>query len=121
MKAYSTDLRERVVRAVEEGRPREEIMHLFGVSRATIKRYAKQHRETGDLAPKSIPGRPARKGDALRADLWGQLEANRDATLEEHCQILEATHGQRVSAATMGRAIKSLGWTRKKDAGGLRA
>ncbi|EFH89148.1 Transposase [Ktedonobacter racemifer DSM 44963] len=114
MKAYSTDLRERVVRAVKEGRPREEIMHLFGVSRATIKRYAKQHRETGDLAPKSIPGRPARKGDTLRADLWGQLEANRDATLEEHCHIWEATHGQRVSAATMGRAIKSLGWTRKK-------
>lgn len=114
MKAYATDLRERVVRAVEEGHPREEIIHLFGVSRATIKRYAKQHRETGDLAPKSIPGRPALKGDALRADLWNQLEANRDATLEEHCQIWEATHGQQVSAATMGRAIKSLGWTRKK-------
>lgn len=114
MKAYSTDLRERVMRAVEEGRPREEIIHLFGVSRATIKRYAKQHRETGNLAPKRIPGRPATKGDALRADVWSQLEANRDATLPEHCQIWEATHGQRVSPAAMGRAIKSLGWTRKK-------
>lgn len=114
MKAYSTDLRERVVRAAEEGRPRAEIIHLFGVSRATIKRYVKQQRESGDLAAKPIPGRPAYKGDALRADLWGQLEANREATLPEHCQIWEATHGQRVSAATMGRAIKSLGWTRKK-------
>lgn len=59
MRAYSADLRERVVRAVEEGRPREEIIHLFGVSRATIKRSVKQHQETGDLAPKPIPGRPA--------------------------------------------------------------
>lgn len=114
MKAYSTDLRERVVRAVEEGRPREEIVHLFGVSRATIKRYVKQQRETGELAPKPIPGRPATKGDALRADLWSQLEAHRDATLEQQCQIWEETHGQQVSAATMGRAITSLGWTRKK-------
>ncbi|GHO63908.1 hypothetical protein KSC_028000 [Ktedonobacter sp. SOSP1-52] len=114
MRAYSTDLRERVVRAVEEGRPREEIIHLFGVSRATIKRYVNQQRETGDLAPKSIPGRPAAKGDALRAELWSQLEAHREATLPEHCQIWEATHGQQVSPATMGRAIRSLGWTRKK-------
>jgi transposase len=114
MKAYSTDLRERVVRAVEEGRPREEIVHLFGVSRATIKRYAKQQRETGELAPKPIPGRPATKGDALRADLWNQLEAHPDETLEHQCQIWEETHGQQVSAATMGRAITSLGWTRKK-------
>ena len=114
MKAYSTDLRERVVRAAEEGRSREEIIHLFGVSRATIKRYVKQQQETGDLEPKPIPGRPAQKGDALRADLWSQLEASRDATLPEHCQIWETTHGQRVSPATMGRAIKSLGWTRKK-------
>jgi transposase len=115
MKAYSTDLRERVVRAIEEGCPREEIVRLFGVSRATVKRYAKQYRETGDLAPKTIPGRPAVKEASLQSGLWSQLEANRDATLEEHCHIWEATHGQRVSAATMGRAIKNLGWTRKKD------
>ena len=49
MKAYSTDLRERVVREVDEGRPREEIIQRFGVSRATIKRYVQQQRETGDL------------------------------------------------------------------------
>lgn len=76
-----------------------------------------QQRETGDLEPKPIPGRSARKGDALRADLWSQLEANRDSTR----QIWGATHGQQVSAAMMGRAIKSLGWTRKKDGGDRRA
>ncbi|GHO56035.1 helix-turn-helix domain-containing protein [Ktedonobacter robiniae] len=114
MKAYSTDLRERVVRAVEEGRSREEIVQLFGVSRATIKHYAKQYREAGDLGPKPIPGRPAVKEASLRSGLWSQLEANRDATLEEHCHIWEAIHGQQVRAATMGRAIKHLGWTRKK-------
>jgi len=60
MKAYLTSLRERVVCAGEEGRPREEIVHLIGGTRATVKRYAK-HRETGDLEPKAIPDGPQSK------------------------------------------------------------
>jgi transposase len=115
MKAYSTDLRERVVRAVDEGKSRDEISEMLDVSRSTIKRYLKQRKEQGDLAPKAIPGRPAKKRDALCAELLPQLEANRDATLEEHCQIWKAEQGQEVSAKTMGRAIKRLGWTRKKS------
>ena len=42
MKAYSQDLRERVLRAVDLGHSRAEIVQLFGVSLATIKRYLKQ-------------------------------------------------------------------------------
>jgi transposase len=42
MRAYSQDLRERVLRAVDLGHPRAEIVQLFGVSRASIKRYVKQ-------------------------------------------------------------------------------
>ncbi len=114
MKAYSQDLRERVLRAVDQGRPRSEIISLFGVSRATIKRYLKQRRELGTLSPKPIPGRPSRKGAALQAGLSSQLHTHSDATLEEHCQVWEAAHGMRVSTATMSRAMARLGWTRKK-------
>lgn len=46
MKAYSIDLREKVLRAVDQGYPRTEIVKLLGVSRATIKRYLKQRRDT---------------------------------------------------------------------------
>ncbi len=38
VKAYSHDLRERVLRAVDQGYQRTDIIKLFGVSRATIKR-----------------------------------------------------------------------------------
>jgi transposase len=58
MKAYPQDLREKVLRAMDQGYPREEIVKLLGVSLATIKRYVKQRRETGTVAPKAIPGRP---------------------------------------------------------------
>ena len=39
MKAYSQDLREKVLRAVDQDYPRGEIVKVFGVSLATIKRY----------------------------------------------------------------------------------
>src|SRR5579864_1183340 len=114
MKAYSQDLREKVLRAVDQGYARQEIVKLLGVSRATIKRYLKQRRETGTVAPKAIPGRPPKKLGPLQAELVAQLQAHDDLRLEDHCQVWEQTHGVKVSTATMSRAIRRVGWTRKK-------
>ena len=78
MKAYSVDLRAKVLRAVDQGSPREEIVKLLGVSRATIKRYLKQRRETGSVVPKALPGRPPKKLGPLQAELVAQLQAHED-------------------------------------------
>ena len=115
MKAYALDVRAKVLRAVDQGNPREEIVKLLGVSSATIKRYVKQRRETGTVAPKAIPGRPPKKLGPLQAELVAQLRAHEDLRLEDHCHWWEQTHGVKVSTATMSRAIKRLGWTRKKN------
>ena len=114
MKAYSEDLRERVVRAVDQGMSRSEVVRLFGVSEASIKRYLKQRRETGSIASKVIPGCPPRKKEMLQERLQPQLEAHPDATLEEHCRLWEAQTGVKVSTSTMRRAILRLRWTWKK-------
>src|SRR5260221_5132420 len=114
MKAYSYDLRLRVLRAVNQGRSQVEIVAMFAISLATLKRYLKRQRETGDVRAKSIPGRPAKKGAALQTGLPSQLDAYPDATLAEHWQIWETTQGVQVSSATMSRAIQRLNWTRKK-------
>lgn len=114
MKAYSVDLREKVLRAVDQGYQRTEIIKLLGVSRATIKRYLKQRRETGSIAPKAIPGRTPKKLGLLQADLAAQLQAHDDLRLEDQCRLWEQTHGVLVSTSTMSEAIKRLGWTRKK-------
>ena len=50
MKAYTQELRERIVAAVDHGVPREEVAEVFGVGLSTIKRYLKQRRETGSVA-----------------------------------------------------------------------
>jgi transposase len=114
MKAYSPDFREHVLRAVDQGYERADIIKMFGISRATIKRYLKQRRETGDVKAKPHPGRPPKKFAPLQAGLAAQLEAHADATLEVHCQLWQEQHGVRVSPSTMGRAIRRMGWTRKK-------
>ena len=114
MKAYSQDLRQRVLRAVDGGQSQAEVAKIFAVSVATIKRYLKQRRETGHVLPKAIPGRSAAIGTMLQAHLRAQLEAYPDATREEHCRLFKAEYGIEVSPASISRARAALGWTRKK-------
>ncbi len=115
MRPYSEDLRWRVVAAVEGGMARAEAVRVFAVSLPTIKRWLKRRRETGDLAPKPIPGPPAVKRDALLEALPARLAEHADATLERHCSWWQERTGVEVSTATMSRAITALAWTRKKN------
>ena len=105
-------MRQHVLRAVDEGVSRAQIIERFQVSRATIKRYLKQRRETGTVLPRPIPGRPPRKKAALQVGLQELLEAHPEASQQEYCQWWEAEHGIAVSRASMSRAIHALGWTR---------
>jgi transposase len=114
MRAYSVDLRERVLTAVDGNMPRQEVAATFGVSLATIKRLLTQRRDTGTLTPKTSPGRPPKIRPEQRAALWAQLEAYPDVTLATHCHLWEQAHGVQLSTRAMARAIKRLGWTRKK-------
>src|SRR5947209_19879744 len=103
MKAYSVDVREKVLRAVDQCYPREEVVKLLGVSRATIKRYLKQRRDTGSVAPKAIPGRTPKKLGRLQAELAAQLQANDDLRLEDQCWLWEQTHGVHLSTTTRSK------------------
>jgi transposase len=114
MKAYSKDLRLRVLAAADRGMPRAEVAKTFGVSVSTIKRYLRLRRRTGDVRPKPIPGPPARKRALLEEVLPAQVGLNPDLTLEEHCELFEETHGVEVSTATTSRALKRLGLPLKK-------
>ena len=114
MRAYSTDLKERLVRAVAEGQPMREAARRFNVAVTTVKRAVVQQRATGSLARKPIPGGPRRIGKEQEVLLRARVEAAPDATVLEHCAWWEEHHGQHLSEATMWRAIRRLGWTHKK-------
>ena len=114
MRAYSTDLKERLVRAVADGRPMREAARLFGVAVTTVKRAVVQERETGSLERKPIPGRPRAIRGEQEAILRARLEAAPDATVLEHCAWWAEQSGRELSETTMWRAIRRLGWTQKK-------
>src|SRR5215204_2146285 len=91
---------------------------LLGVYAHHKTLYLRRRRESGDVEPKPIPGRPSRKGAMLKEWLPKHLEANDDLTLEEHREAFEEEFGQRVSTSTIGRAIAGLpngGWPLKKS------
>jgi transposase len=117
MNAYSKDLRLRVLAAVDRGMPRKEVVRTFGVSIATIGRYLRRRREGVDLAPRPSTGRTPTILANLqhKRALWKQLQENDTATLERHCELWEEHQSAKVSISTMSRAIRKLGWSRKKD------
>jgi transposase len=115
MKQYSTDLRERLLGAIDAGLPQAEAARLFGVCVSTIGRWRVQQRTTGTVEARPRQGRAPRIGAAQAAALQTQVASAPDATLAAHCERWEAEQGVRVSIATMSRAIRRLGITLKKS------
>jgi transposase len=116
MRAYSTDLRDRVVAACDAGdATREQIASRFSVSVAWIRKLMRQRRETGSVAPLPHGGGRAPAFDA-EADrrLREAVRADDDATLRE----LADAAGVACCASAVHRALKRLGITRKKRPGG---
>jgi transposase len=112
MQPYSQDLRERVVRACDEGRgTRRQIADLFGVSTAWIRRLLQRRRDTGSFAAKPHAGGPPPKMDAGHCDRLAVLVTQQpDATLAELRDRLEVA----VHLSTVARALDRLGLTVKK-------
>jgi transposase len=109
MRAYSMDLRERIVAAVDAGLPQGEAAERFGVSLRTVERYLSRRRRSGSLAAteqRHGPEPTVRR--ALQAWLPERLDAAADATLAEHVAAFVAAGGPRVSLSAMSRAISGL-------------
>lgn len=115
MKAYSVDLRERIVAAVDAGLPRPEAARLFRVSVATIERYLKPRRERGHLTPGRSRGRTPGIGAAQYPALAAQVTAHPDDTLAQHAATWRAAQGAAVSAWAVQRALDRARITRKRS------
>jgi transposase len=85
MRAYSNDLRERIVAAVERGEYSiRQIADLFSVSLSCVVRLLQRQRRTGSVQPQPHGGVPTRKLDAAaEARLLELVKAQPDATLAE--------------------------------------
>lgn len=123
MRAYSLDLRQKVVAAVERGDSIiEEVAASFGVGQTFIKKMLRQHRETGDLSPRPHGGGHVPRLSAKHLKLLRSEVARRpDKTVEALREYLHEQAHVSVSAPTVSRALARLDLSRKKKHGGQRA
>src|SRR5215207_3266372 len=123
MRAYSTDLREKIVLAYEGGEGTfDEIADAFGVARCTVGRLLKLARSGDGLAP--LPhggGYPASLDEKRLILLRAQVERRPDATPEELAAYLKKRCRVLVHPSTVCRAIQRLDLPRKKKSRGVRA
>lgn len=114
-KAISEDLRKRALRAYRCGKAASVVAADFAVCERSIYRWDKQEKATGSLA--SGHARSGRKSKIVidkRFEEFAQATAHQTLQqMAEHWQQLAADHEQ-VSRMAMCRAVKKLGWTRKK-------
>src|SRR5215217_548237 len=119
MKAYSEDLRRKVVEAVEQrGTSKSEAARLFSISLSSVKRYTRLASRGEPLTPRKGGGRPPKADDATRKLLEEDVRARPSATVEERRRFLESLAGKSISAPTLRRLLKRMGFSRKKDCGG---
>jgi len=120
-KAYSLDLRQRVVRFVEAGRSCHAAAAHFSVSVSFAVRLIRAFRMTRSLAPKPSGGRRHAKLDAHRAFLIARIEEKADITMPELSVERLAATGTKADPASLSRWLIRNGYRFKKNAARERA
>jgi transposase len=109
-KAYSQDLREKAIAAIDRGVPKSEVITMFNISRDSLDRWLKRRSDTG--AFQAVQG--YQRGHNHRIVDWERFRAfvkrHGDQTQAE---LAELWH-EPVSARTISRALAKIGFTRKK-------
>lgn len=114
-RAYSQDLRDRVIDAALAGVPARHAAARFGVGDATAIVWVRRARETGERTARK-QGQPRRsKLDPHRDYLLGLIEATPDLTISELLERLLAERGVKASRATLWTFLDRCGLTFKKD------
>ena len=117
MKAYSLDLRERVVTACQAGGKQAVVADQFSVSLSFVAKLLRRHRTQGSVAALPPGQGPASRLDSpALAQLSACLRQTPDATLDELRVWLAAVGGPAMSQSALGRAVQRLDWRRKKSA-----
>jgi transposase len=109
-KSYSEDLRRRVVEARLSGKSEAEISATYQVSHDCVRRWVIQYRETGSFSSKQRGGYKKPKiEDMAKFEAFARAHAH--STLTQ----MQAHWEEEVSLMCLSRALKRLGWTRKKS------
>jgi transposase len=113
MRAYSEDLRKKIVAAIERGVSKAQTARLFDVSLSSVKRYSKTAREGGSLEPRKSPGRPRIVDQKAQVLLEKDVQERPSATISQRRHFLEHISATTLSDSTVRRLMKRLGFSQK--------
>jgi transposase len=114
-RAYSQDLRERVMAAVESGSGAYAVASIFRVSVSYIYKALGRRRSTGETSARPWAGGPKPKLAAHDEAVRARVLSEPDATLAELQAWLMAERGVKVSVACLWKSLRRLGLTLKKS------
>jgi transposase len=114
-RAYSQDLRERVMAAVESGTGAYAAAAVFQVSVSYIYKALGRRRRTGEIGARPWAGGPKPKLVAHDEALRARVMSEPDATLAELQAWLIEEHGMKVSVGCLWKRLRRLGLTLKKS------
>ena len=118
MKAYSEDLRKKIVAALERGMTKAQAARTFDVSLSSVKRYARIASQGQSLEPRKSPGRPRKADEIAGVLLERDVEERPSATISQRRSFLEHMSGKNLSDSTVRRLMKRLGFTQKNGVWG---
>jgi transposase len=119
MKAYSLDLRQKIVEAYSSGKhSQRNLADTFGVAPSFVQSLLKRHRQTGSIAPKVRTQQTPMKLNNEQLEVLRQLvEEQPAATLAELRERLYQKTGVLVGVATVDRMVRrKLNFSFKKKA-----
>jgi transposase len=114
-RAYSADLRERVLADCEAGLGRAAAARRYRVGERTVYRWLSEARDEGRRSARPHTGGPRPLVAGTEDTLRELVAGDNDATLAEQAGAYAARTGRKLSASTLCRAFRRLGLTRKKD------
>ena len=112
-KAYSMDLRERVLNDCDAGMRSEDVAQKYSVSASWVYDLRKKRRETGNIAPKQQRHGPLPKLAPYEDEVRQLVNDHHDATLVEYCDML-SKHVS-ISTASLCDFLRRLKITWKKN------
>ena len=115
MRAYSVDLRRKIVEVVQRGMAKAQAARAFAVGISSAKRYVNFAQQGESLVPKKAPGKERKLDQGATRLLEEDLHRRPEATHLQRAKLLFELLGVQVSEAILCRAVKRLGYTRKRD------
>ena len=114
-RAYSQDLRDRVIDAALAGTSARQVAARFGIGEAKAIVWVRRMRESGERGARKQGQPRRRKLDAHRGYLLGLIGQTPDLTISELLERLMADRGVRACRATLWNFLDRCGLTFKKS------